>query len=248
MRSLALAYGVAVYAYFLATFVYLIAFLGADAVGLSFIEKTIDRGAPVAAFAPPALQNLALMLLFGVSHSVMARPGFKSAWTRIVPKSMERSTYVLVSSLALVALYAFWIPMPQSVWRAEGVLAATLTVVFFLGWALLLASTFLINHFDLFGLRQAWHAFKGTKKPSDPFRTPLFYNATRHPLYLGFVTAFWSASTMTAGHLLFSAIMTIYILIAIGYEERDLLAHFGEEYRRYMARVPMLLPIGRRKE
>jgi protein-S-isoprenylcysteine O-methyltransferase Ste14 len=185
--------------------------------------------------------------LFGVSHSVMARPAFKAWWTKIIPEPAERSTYVLVSSLALIVIYAGWRPIEGDLWAATGPWSAALTALGLAGFGIVLVSTFLINHFDLFGLKQAWARFKNAQPAQDPFKTPLFYAFVRHPLYLGFAIAFWATPVMTAGHLLFAAAMTIYMLVAIGYEERDLIAHFGEEYRRYMERVPAIFPFGGKK-
>lgn len=247
MRILILAYGVVCYLVFFLTFLYLVVFVGGDMTSFVPAPKTVDAGKAVAVFAPPALQDLALLLLFGVSHTVMARPGFKRAWTKIVPKAAERSTYVLVASLALILVYHLWRPMPAIVWSMTAPWSAAMIALFAAGFGLVLVSTFLINHFDLFGLKQVWENFTGVSGAAGPFKTPLFYAFLRHPLYLGFLIAFWATSTMTAGHLFFAAVMTAYIFIAIGYEERDLLGHFGDDYRRYMERVPMILPIGRRK-
>lgn len=247
MGFIILLYGVACYAIFFATFLFLIVFVGGDALAFLNSPKSIDAGAPIAAFAAPALQNILLLLLFGVSHSVMARQGFKRWWTKIVPWPMERSTYVLFASLALILLYLFWVPMPSVVWSVGGAGGGVLLALFAAGFGLVLLATFLINHFDLFGLKQVWMRFREKQPTHGPFRTPLLYAVVRHPLYLGFIIAFWAAPTMTAGHLLFAAAMTIYIFVALGYEERDLIAHFGDDYRRYMERVPAILPIGGKK-
>ncbi len=243
-----LLYGVICYGVFFATFLYLIVFVGGDALSFLNAPKTVDYGDASVIFAAPALQNLALLSLFGVSHSVMARPGFKAWWTKIVPPACERSTYVLVSSLVLLATYYFWRPMPAMVWEATGFWATILTLLMIAGFGVVLLSTSLINHFDLFGLKQVWARFKSAPPTHDPFKTPLFYAVVRHPIYLGFVIAFWATPAMTAGHLFFAAIMTAYIFVAIGYEERDLLSHFGDDYRRYMERVPSMLPFGARKK
>lgn len=247
MGLLALAYGIICYVIFFATFLYLIAFVGGDALSFLNAPKTVDAGVPPAVFAPPALQNILLLLLFGVSHSVMARPGFKNGWTKIVPWAAERSTYVLVASLVLIVIFAYWQPMPAVVWTMPDPWATAMLVLFGAGFGVVLLSTFLINHFDLFGLKQVWEKYRGVGPTHDPFKTPALYKMTRHPLYLGFVIAFWATPTMTVGHLLFAAVMTIYMLVAIGYEERDLVARFGEDYRRYMERVPMLFPFGGKK-
>lgn len=241
-----LIFGVLSYAIFFATFLYLIVFVGGDALAFLGAPKTIDAGA-AAAFAPAALQNIALLLLFGASHSVMARPGFKSWWVKIVSWPAERSVYVLVASLILLLMFAYWRPMPEIVWTMTGGWARLMLVLLFAGFGIVLVSTFLINHFDLFGLKQVWEKFRSAAPTHDPFKTPALYKATRHPIYLGFTIAFWATPTMTAGHLLFASVLTIYMLVAIGYEERDLIARFGDDYRRYMERVPMLFPFGGRK-
>jgi len=240
-RFLALVYGVGVYLVFFVTFLYLIGFL-ADA---PFLPKTIDTGAPaVSTTLLAAGINLILIALFGLQHSVMARAGFKKRWMRIVPQPAERSTYVLAASLVLILLMGLWQPMPQTIWSVEGDAGVyTLWVLFALGWGLLFLSTFLINHFDLFGLRQVWLHFRGRPAAPISFKTPGPYRLVRHPLYLGFVIAFWATPEMSLGHLLFAAGMTLYILVGIACEERDMIAHFGETYRAYRARVPMLIPL-----
>ncbi len=248
MGILTLAFGALSYAIFFATFLYLIIFVGGDALSFIGAPKTIDAGAAAADFAPPALQNILLLLLFGVSHSVMARPEFKMWWTKLISWPAERSVYVLVASLILIVMFAFWRPMPEIVWSMSGGWATAMTALFAFGFLLVLATTFLINHFDLFGLKQVWENYRKVSPTHDPFKTPGPYKMTRHPLYLAFVIAFWAAPVMTAGHLLFAAVLTIYMLVAIGYEERDLITRFGDEYRRYMERVPMLFPFGGKKE
>ena len=235
---LSLLYGVLVYVLFLGTFAYAIAFIGNVAV-----PKTIDSGAS-ASLAEALVVNLLLLGLFAVQHSVMARRGFKRWWTRVVPPAVERSTYVLAATLALALLLWQWRPIPQPiVWKVESTAGADLLwVVFWVGWAVLLLSTFLLNHFELFGLRQVFARLAGHEIPEPEFRTPLLYRYVRHPIYLGFVLGFWAAPVMTAGHLLFAAGATGYILVGIWFEERDLVAQFGEQYRRYRAQVGMLLP------
>ncbi len=255
MGALALLYGVVSYTIFFAAFLYLIAFIGGDMlesiVGPAirdFVPKTVDWGEPQGPRGPAALINLGLLLLFGVQHTVMAREGFKKWWTRLVPHSVERSTYVLLTSLILILLYYAWRPMPALVWQVdEPVWRMVLTVAFFLGFGLVLLTTFLINHFELFGLMQVWYRSRNKPMPKPVFRTPFLYKMVRHPLYLGFMIAFWATPTMTAGHLVFAAVWTIYIFVALGYEERDLVRHFGQRYLDYMARVPMIIPFGRRR-
>ena len=231
-------YGSVAYTLFLGTILYAIAFVG----GLP-VPKTIDSGAPGP--LPLALiVNTALLGLFAVQHSVMARPAFKRWWKAIVPDSVERSTYVIFSSLALVLLFWQWQPMPQPIWSVTDPTGVViLRVVFWAGWALVFLSTFLINHFELFGLRQVWCRLTGKTLPPPAFRTPSLYRHVRHPLYLGFLLAFWSTPVMTMGHLLFAAATTGYILIAIQLEERDMITVFGDRYRRYREQVSMLIPL-----
>jgi protein-S-isoprenylcysteine O-methyltransferase Ste14 len=241
-RAATLVFAFIAYAIFFATFLYLIAFVG----NLPMAPVTVDRG-PEASTAAAVVINLALVALFGVQHSVMARPGFKSAWTRIVPKQAERSIYVLAASLALIVLFLFWRPIGGMVWAVEGAAAYALWGLFALGWAIVLLSTFLINHFELFGLQQAWFHVRGREAAAPAFRQPFFYKLVRHPLYTGFFLAFWATPAMSLGHLLLALGMSAYMLVAIGYEERDLVGVFGPDYEEYRGRVGMLVPkIGRR--
>ncbi len=243
MRRIALAYGVLCYLVFLGAFLYTIGF-----VGDLFVPKSVD--APVVDIAWPraSIQDTLLLLLFAVPHSIMARQGFKAWWTRFVPSPIERSTYVLISSLLLFLLYWLWIPIPSVIWDV-GIPALRTSIwgLFWFGWLLALVSTFLINHFDLFGLLQVYLFW--TNRPDEPasFRTPFLYRWVRHPLILGFLIAFWAAPTMTAGHLLYSVVTTAYCLIALQLEERDLLTFYGETYQAYRRQVRMLVPIPRRK-
>jgi methanethiol S-methyltransferase len=230
-------YGASVYLVFLGTFLYAIAF-----VGNLGSWKTIDSGTPGPSTAVALLIDAALLALFAVQHSVMARPAFKRWWTRFVPTAVERSTYVLFASAVLIAIYVFWQPVTAPVWTATGIAATALMAIFWLGWALVLVSTFLINHFELFGLTQVYDRLRGRQPARATFRTPLFYSWVRHPIYLGFLLAFWGAPMMTIGHLLFSVATTGYILLGIFLEERDLVAQFGEQYRNYRRRVSMLIP------
>lgn len=237
-RGFYLLFGLLAYAIFFATFLYLIAFTGDCPV----IPWAVDRG-PGTVLPLAAAIDAALIALFGVQHSVMARQGFKKAWTRSVPEPVERSLYVLLASLCLIVLFVFWRPMPMTIWSVTAPWAVYLLwALFGLGWLIVLLSTFLINHFELFGLRQVWAHASGRAIPAPVFRTPLFYARVRHPLYSGFILAFWATPVMTAGHLLLAAGMTVYILIAIRHEERDLVALFGADYEAYRTRAGMLIP------
>lgn len=240
-RTGILLYGLACYAVFFATFLYAIGF-----VGNLWVPKAMDS--PRATSLGLALLiDLGLLSLFALQHSVMARPGFKRVWTRLIPESAERSTYTLLSSLALILLFWQWRPLGGVVWEVEHPLARTLLYAgFAFGWGLVLVSTFLINHFDLFGLRQVWLQFRGRAYTALPFKTPGPYRLVRHPLYVGWFFAFWCTPTMSVTHLLFALMTTAYILVAIRLEERDLIAALPE-YAQYRKQVPMLLPRLRRR-
>ena len=243
-------YGVASYGIFFVTFLYLIAFLGnftdLPVVG-AYVTKTIDSGtAGPVGYA--MLVNAGLMALFGFSHTIMARPWFKDRWTKIVPVAAERSTYVLVSSLALILLYREWQPITDTVWSvADTTWITVLWGLYLGGYGLVLLTTFLINHFELFGLSQVLANMQGRALPQDSFVQPLLYKIVRHPLYVGWIIAFWATPEMSAGHLLFALGMTGYILAAIPHEEADLEAGLGESYRDYKKRVPMLVPFMKSK-
>lgn len=236
-RLLALLYGIVSYFVFFVVFLYAIGFVSALGV-----PKTIDTGA-----AAPLLEALTidilLMSIFAIQHSVMARPQFKQWWTRLVPKSVERSTYVLFSSLALVLLFWQWRPIEGLAWQINDPRIAMAVIgLSLVGWLIVLTSTFLINHFELFGLHQVANNLTGRPMPAPRFRTPLYYNFVRHPIYLGFIIAFWAAPKMTMGHLLFAAVTTAYIFVGIMLEEHDLTTVFGDDYRRYRQRVSMIVP------
>jgi protein-S-isoprenylcysteine O-methyltransferase Ste14 len=242
-RSAFFAYGVACYLVFLASFLYAIAFIG-------------NLGTPTALDAPAAGSvaralaiDAGLLALFALQHSIMARKGFKQRWTRLVPRPIERSTYVLFSSLALILLFWQWQPIGGLVWSVESAAAAAvLRTLFAFGWLLVLVATFLIDHFDLFGLRQVWLYLIGQPYTARPFTTPGPYRLVRHPLYVGWFFAFWATPTMTVAHLVFAIATSAYILIAIQLEERDLVREFGRTYEDYRRRVPMLVPFARAKQ
>lgn len=237
LKFIAFLYGVVAYLTFFAAFLYAIGFVG-DFV----VPKSIDSGAESPAIAAVAV-NLLLMSLFAAQHSVMARQQFKQWWTQYVPKPVERSTYVLLASLCLLLLFWQWRPMPAIVWQVNDPdVAVTVATVSLGGWIIVLTSTFMINHFELFGLHQVANHLTDREMPAPRFRTPLYYKLVRHPIYLGFIIAFWAAPVMTVGHLLFAAVTTAYILVGIFLEERDLVALFGDQYRQYRKQVSMLLP------
>lgn len=236
-RLFVIGYGIVSYLAFVVAFLYAIAFVGNFAV-----PRTVDSGI-AAPTSEAVLVNVLLLGVFAVQHSVMARIWFKRLWTRIVPQVIERSTYVLLSSLALFLLYWQWRTMPAVVWNVESTAGRViLWALFWAGWATVFASTFMINHFDLFGLRQVWLNWRGRPYEDLGFRTVMFYRVIRHPIMAGFIVAFWATPTMTAGHLLFAGVSTAYILVAIQLEERDLVDTIGEQYRDYRHRVGMLAP------
>jgi methanethiol S-methyltransferase len=236
-KTLFLMYGIITYLIFLATFCYAVGFVSA-----LLVPKHIDS-VPESPLAYAFMVNAGLLALFAVQHSVMARPAFKRWWTKIVPEPIERSTYVLLASLCLILLFWKWQPMGGIIWEVESETAGiALQSLCLFGFGIVLISTFLINHFDLFGLRQVWLYFTGKKYEHLPFRTPFFYKYVRHPLYLGFMIAFWATPVMTAAHLFFAVMTTIYMLTAIQFEESDLVKHFGAKYRDYKRSAPMLIP------
>ena len=242
-KAATLLYALIAYAIFFATFLYLIAFVG----DVPFVPKTVDEG-PEASIALALVTNTLLIALFGLQHSIMARQGFKRVWTRIVPPQAERSTFVLFASVALIIMFVFWRPIDTLVWEVSAQPAQlVLWALFGLGWLIVLLSTFLINHFELFGLQQAYLHARGHDSAPPQLREPLLYRYVRHPLYLGFFLAFWATPQMTGGHLLLAAGMSVYMLIAIRYEERDLVSIFGRDYQDYQARVGMLTPKMRRR-
>jgi methanethiol S-methyltransferase len=206
------------------------------------VPKSIDTGTNTSVIEAVVI-NMLLLALFAVQHSVMARKGFKAWWTQYVPKPVERSTYVLLASLCLLLLFWQWRPMPAIVWQVvDPHIAVTVAMISFAGWVIVFTSTFMINHFELFGLSQVVNHIADRKAPAARFYTPLLYKFVRHPIYLGFIIAFWAAPTMTVGHLLFAAVTTIYILLGIYLEEKDLVEMFGDQYREYRKRVSMLFP------
>jgi protein-S-isoprenylcysteine O-methyltransferase Ste14 len=237
-RLLALAYGIVCYLIFFAVFLYAIWWVW-----------TLDLPRPEVSLTRALGIDTALLLLFALQHSGMARQGFKRAWTRIVPTAIERSTYVLASSLALLALIVFWQPVPSVIWQVDSSVARILLIgLFGAGWLLVLVSTFLLDHADLFGVKQVWLYWRGQTYEPPAFKTPSMYKLVRHPIYLGFLLAFWSAPRMTLGHLYFAAVTTAWILLAIQLEERDLITFHGEEYKLYRSSVSMLVPWPAKKQ
>jgi len=236
-----LLYGIIAYLIFFGTFCYAVGF-----VSSLLVPKHIDS-APESPLGYALLVNAALLGLFAIQHSVMARPAFKRWWTRFVPEPIERSTYVLLASLCLILLFWYWQPMGGLIWNVQSeAIRILLIAISLFGFTIVLVSTFLINHFDLFGLRQVWFYATGKTYTSLPFRTPFFYQYVRHPLYLGFMIAFWSTPTMTVAHLFFAIMTTGYMLVAIQFEEHDLVNHFGSSYSEYKRSLPMLLPFTKR--
>lgn len=244
LRTLSFLYGIVNYLIFLGVFLYAIAFVGDFAV-----PKTIDSGSPAGAFWPSLLINLGLLGLFALQHSGMARPGFKRWWTKTIPEPIERSTYVLFSNLVLVLLFWQWRPLPEVVWSVEATWGQwMLWGLFGFGWSLVLVATFMISHTHLFGLKQVHEHVRG-QTPSEPeFQVTGLYRYVRHPLNLGFLIAFWATPEMTVGHLVFALATTGYIFIAMYLEERDLVVAFGEKYKAYRRRVPMLIPRPRKEQ
>jgi protein-S-isoprenylcysteine O-methyltransferase Ste14 len=242
-RATALLFAIICYAIFFATFLYLIVFVG----DFAFATITVDNG-PQSPLAVAVGVDLALIALFGLQHSVMARPAFKARWTQIVPRPVERSVFVLAASNALIIMFLCWRPIDTIVWNVTNpILADLIWLLFWAGWATVLISTFLINHFELFGLQQAWFHVRGREAAEPELRQPMFYRYVAHPLYSGFFLAFWATPEMTAGHLLLALGLSAYMLVAIRYEEHDLTNLFGEHYRHYRSGVGMLLPRFRRR-
>jgi len=240
-KLVAFLYGIVAYLVFAVVIVYSLGFIS----GL-VVPKMIDSG-PAGPLVESIVINLVLMTIFALQHSVMARPKFKKWWTTVVPKSVERSTYVLLASLALALVFWQWRPIPGVVWEAKDpTIAGSLLYLGLLGWVLVFLSTFMINHFELFGLHQVANNLAGKPMPPMKFKAPMLYNVVRHPIYLGFIIFVWATPVMTAGHLLFAAVVTAYIFVGIALEEHDLIAVFGDEYRGYRQRVAMIVPfIGR---
>lgn len=236
-KTIVLLYGLICYTLFLGTFVYAIGF-----VGNIYVPVTID-GNPSESVMYAIITDAGLLLLFALQHSIMARPAFKAIWTKLIPEPSERSTYVLLSSLCMLLMMWKWQPIGGIIWKFDNPLIQGITLaVFGLGWAIVLVSTFLINHFDLFGLRQVWLYFTGKDYVPLKFRTPFFYKYVRHPLYFGWLLCFWATPTMSISHLLFAILTTGYIFSAIWFEEKDLTTHFGNQYRNYKSKTPMIFP------
>jgi protein-S-isoprenylcysteine O-methyltransferase Ste14 len=242
-RILSLCYGIVAYLIFLVAFLYAIGFV--DGV---VVPKAIDDGTVVPITEAIAI-DLVLLTIFALQHSIMARQPFKRWWTTLIPASIERSTYVLLASLALILVFWQWRPIPTVIWQVESTIAASaLLGLSFIGWLIVLLSSYMINHFELFGLQQVLDNLSGRKSSSTDFKTPFLYRFVRHPLYVGFIIAFWATPVMTSGHLLFAAVTTAYIFVGIMLEERDLVAHFGPAYQQYREKVGMLMPMLRRSQ
>lgn len=238
-RVLAFLYGIIAYLVFLVAFLYAIAFVG----NIGLVPKTIDSGT-AGPFLKALIVDAILLSLFAVQHSVMARQWFKRAWKKIVPEPVERSTYVLLASLVLLLLFWKWQPMKAVIWDVRNPSGRTiLQGLFWIGWGMVLVSTWLVDHFDLFGLKQVFYYARGKRIEPLPFKNPALYQIVRHPIYLGFIIAFWATPRMTTGHLFFAIMTTAYILVAIQFEERDLLKFYGEQYRHYRQQVSMLFPL-----
>ena len=240
-KFIAFLYGIIAYVVFFASFLYAIGF-----VSNMIVPKSIDSGME-GPLMEALLINSLLLGLFAVQHSVMARPAFKKWWTKFVPKSVERSTYVLVASLLLFLMYWQWRPMTDSIWNLEGTASMVMTVIFWIGWVIVLVSTFIINHFDLFGLRQVYMNLKSKELTPLDFKTSLFYKYVRHPIMSGFIIAFWATPQMSLGHLFFAIMTTGYILVGIYFEEKDLVSIHGDTYEEYRNRVSMLIPLPKKR-
>ena len=240
-KFIAFLYGIIAYVVFLASFLYAIGF-----VGNIIVPKSVDSGM-AGPLTESFLINALLLGLFAVQHSVMARPAFKNWWTKIVPKSVERSTYVIIASLLLFLMYWQWRPMTASIWNLEGTASMIVSVIFWIGWVIVLVSTFIINHFDLFGLRQVYMNLKSKELTPLDFKTSLFYKYVRHPIMLGFIIAFWATPQMSMGHLFFAIMTTGYILVGIYFEEKDLVSFYGDTYKDYKNQVSMLIPLPKKK-
>ena len=240
-KFIAFLYGIIAYVVFFASFLYAIGF-----VSNMIVPKSIDSGME-GPLMEALLINSLLLGLFAVQHSVMARPAFKKWWTKFVPKSVERSTYVLVASLLLFLMYWQWRPMTDSIWNLEGTASMVMTVIFWSGWVIVLVSTFIINHFDLFGLRQVYMNLKSKELTPLDFKTSLFYKYVRHPIMSGFIIAFWATPQMSMGHLFFAIMTTGYILVGIYFEEKDLVSFYGDTYKDYKNQVSMLIPLPKKK-
>lgn len=239
-RLLILLYAIVSYAVFFVSFLYALGFVGNYLVPKS-IDKPIEFGG-AANWREAIVVDLLLLGIFAIQHSIMARPAFKRWSLKFFPEACQRSTYVLLSSLIMLLLFWQWRPIPNPIWQLDGIAAWLLIGVYWLGWLIMLSSTFMLDHFDLSGLRQGFSALRGTELPGQSFRTPLLYKVVRHPIMLGFLLAFWATPEMSSGHLLFAIMTTAYILVGVQFEERDLIAEFGATYQRYRRRVPMLLP------